>query len=226
MSNKSNGSGISPEAQSLQISRMAQQAATPLRKLTAMELLGRGPVEIHVPEFPDAVFYFRQPSAPQVIAFFESKDRIFREVEKQRKRIDELRVNDGVTDSGEKLEKAESSTSPGDLLTAEDIANISSGLIEEMRLSTCKLLAVMLVNETGEPVCSFDEIANEMSRENYLILAREMTTFLGAKMGVRKIDDQVKTDEDVQSDLILLEDEIDKKDSKPVEEEGDSNPNS
>lgn len=193
-------------------SRLTNQVMAPLRKLTALELLGRSPVPINIPEFPDAVFYFAHPRARQIINFFQTRDRIM----------------EGMKEKGE-----------GEL-SVDAVSRAGGEFIEMMRISQCDLLASILVDEDGTPVfptseeykTGGEEIANEMSRENFQIFTREMLVFLGMSPKVQKnvTPDEDKTtgeksDEEVRSDLITLEDELDADHVAVVEGESDHNPN-
>lgn len=185
-----------PEVLSFQASRVADQAAAPLRKLTALELLGRAPQPISIPEFDGAVFYFSNPPAKQVLEFFESRSRIVREMQKAQK------ANNGDLSEAD----AEQVTS---IITPEQT--------EDMRLASCKLLALMVVNEDGTPMFTLEQVSEEMSREMFMILTTEMTKFLNRGMGagikraakVKDGYDSENGDEDTKSALITLEDELD-----------------
>lgn len=202
-------------------SRLANQVMAPLRKLTALELLGRSPVPITIPEFPDAVFYFAHPRASKMKDFFTTRDRIMEAMK--------------AKGEGE--------------LTVEAVSRAGVEFIEMMRVSQCELLASILVNEDGTPVfpttkplnedgtpnedyvSGGQEVANEMSRENFQIFTREMLVFLGMSPKVQKnvtpADEAMgeKSDEEIRSDLITLEDELDADYVTTAEGESDHNPN-
>lgn len=212
-----NGNTPSPESLSFHNSRITQQSTSGLRKLTAIELLGRTPVPVSIPEFDGAVFYFSHPSARTVISFYQARDRMLKEIEEAKKANDEMRGISGEGDGG------------AETTTLEILSKIDS-IATEVHDLTCGILAETLVSESGEPIFTGEEIAQKMSRENFVILSGEMFKFLTRGLSLSKsqvendkADDDEKSDDDIKADLIVLEDELDldsnsKSKSSPSEE--------
>jgi hypothetical protein len=216
-----NGSKPSSEALGFHSTRAAQQSMSGFRKLTALELLGRSPVPISISEFDGAVFYFSHPSARQVMTFFQSRDRIIKEIQGIHAKMTTALVQQ-ATEAAEEQDmmtatataKTAVSSSTSDFLGDPD----AGGLTNEIHKLTCDLLTVVLVDESGAPMFTGDQIANEMSKDNFLIFSVEMFKFLVGTSKAKSVDteseDEPKSDEEVKADLITLEDELD---SKPVD---------
>jgi len=236
MSNSNSGTAAaaaaSPEAESFHAS-----STTALRRLTAIELLGRNPVAVRIPEFGEGVVvYMTQPNAKRMVRFFTERDRFLNDLralrakaarlEKEKAKAAAVANEDGVTAG------AADTVDRADTIPDFDFDN------SPVRKMTAKLIAEVITDQDGNPILTEEQVSEEMSVPNYQVLTREVMIFLGAMSPVSREnnEDQKKEAEDeLESDLIKLEDEIDKRQREEQDEEegegetgsesGDPNPN-